>query len=458
MIRVISLIGLLGIFSLGCNANSSIGAVSDDGGNGNDDGGSSGSGPDFSTTGGGGTGEFCAGSGPPVLITAGSGSAGQACTGRLAEVAFRYGLCTCDALNAGALVTVDAYDSQQAMTSGSLGGSVGLNGKLATSAQVNISGSLFVGDPGGMNFSSVSIGQELRCAGSAVGNGNLSVGSNAFVNGDANVGGNLTVGNIITLPAGKILSGMTVPQKVVRAPVSVAAPCDCSAGSLVNVAGYISAYQQQNDNASIFLDVDRLKNYNGNTTLALPCGRFYLSGINGNGGLTLQINGRVALFIGGDLQISNPLTISIASGASLDLFVGGQFNGGATLNLGSQQTASQLRIYMGSDRDVNLASNTTLAGNLYAPLSQLNAGGNLTVYGALFVKRVAISGQLGIHHDTAIFRAGTGCAPPTTNSCTSCRDCANQACTGGACGSCTDNSQCCSPLQCVGGKCVYSIG
>ena len=456
MLRAISLIGLLGVLSLGCNANSSIGANNADGGE--DDGGSGSSSPDFSTTTGGGSGDFCQGSGPPVLITPNGGNAGQACTGRLAEVAFRYGLCTCQTLNAGAQITVDAYDSQQAISQGSLGGSVGINGQLATASLVTMSGSLWVGDPAGMNFTSVNVGQELRCAGSAVGNGNLTVAGNAFVNGDANVGGALTVGGVLTLPAGKLVSGTSTPPRVTRAPVSVAAPCDCSADKLVNVAGYISTYQQQNDNATIFLDVDRLKNYNGNTTVTLPCGRFYLSGINGNGALTLQINGRVALFIGGDLQLSNPLTVNIATGASLDLFIGGQLNAGAALNLGSQQTASQLRIYMGSGADINLSSNVTLAGNLYAPLSQLNEGSNLTVYGALFVRKVAISGQLTIHHDTAIFRAGSGCPSPTSTGCTSCRDCGNQACTGGTCGTCTDSSQCCSPLQCVGGKCVYTIG
>lgn len=446
-------VGLISTLLFACNANNTIGSESGDGGDGSGTGSA-----DMSGGGGGGeTGDFCVGSGPPVLINSGSGSATQACTGRLAEVAFRYGLCTCQSLFSGSQVTVDSYDSQQGMTPANLGGSVGINGQVSSGSPVSIGGSLFIGDAGGLSFTNVSIGQELRCAGSAVGSNDLTIGSNAFVNGDANVGGNLSVGGTLTLPAGKIVGGKTVPTRVVRAPVSVPPPCDCSPETRIDVAGYISQYQKQNDNASIFLDPDRLKNYNGNTTLELPCGRYYLSGINGSGTLNLQVNGRVALFIGGDMQLASTFTITIARGGSLDLFIGGQFNAGSTLNLGTPQTAAQLRIYMGSDAAVNMPANSTLAGELYAPLSSLNCGANLTVYGALFVRQVAISGVLTIHHDTAIFRAGTGCPMPSKG-CTSCRDCGNQACSSGTCGGCTDNSQCCSPAVCVRGQCTFSVG
>lgn len=37
--------------------------------------------------------------------------------------------------------------------------------------------------------------------------------------------------------------------------------------------------------------------------------------------------------------------------------------------------------------------------------------------------------------------------------CASCRDCNNQACIGGKCGSCTQNSDCCAPLVCFLGTC-----
>ncbi|MEE8410182.1 MAG: hypothetical protein V3T05_11290 [Myxococcota bacterium] len=42
----------------------------------------------------------------------------------------------------------------------------------------------------------------------------------------------------------------------------------------------------------------------------------------------------------------------------------------------------------------------------------------------------------------------SGCA-----GCTDCRDCNNQACISGVCSACTDSSQCCAPLLCIGGTC-----
>ncbi len=38
--------------------------------------------------------------------------------------------------------------------------------------------------------------------------------------------------------------------------------------------------------------------------------------------------------------------------------------------------------------------------------------------------------------------------------CNTCLDCDNQACLSGACGACTNSSQCCAPLECVNGVCV----
>ena len=80
---------------------------------------------------------------------------------------------------------------------------------------------------------------------------------------------------------------------------------------------------------------------------------------------------------------------------------------GETTALGFHLCSFGLRSIRSSD--ISLSANVNLSGNLYAPLAQLNEGSNLTVNGALFVRRVSISGQLTIHQDTAIFRAGSGC-------------------------------------------------
>jgi hypothetical protein len=53
------------------------------------------------------------------------------------------------------------------------------------------------------------------------------------------------------------------------------------------------------------------------------------------------------------------------------------------------------------------------------------------------------------------------CAPCASDGgmssgCNTCLDCNYQACINGACGACTDSSQCCAPLVCVMGNCIVS--
>lgn len=81
----------------------------------------------------------------------------------------------------------------------------------------------------------------------------------------------------------------------------------------------------------------------------------------------------------------------------------------------------------------------------------------IEIYGSLFAAGIVASDRLTVHYDAAILAAGNDCGPPPST-CTSCRDCGNQACTaGGSCGACTSNADCCSPLVCHAGSCVPEI-
>ena len=82
------------------------------------------------------------------------------------------------------------------------------------------------------------------------------------------------------------------------------------------------------------------------------------------------------------------------------------------------------------------------------------SSGPLEVFGALFVGSFNPSAQVQIHHDIAIIKASQECTPSGSGGgggstmCTKCQDCGGQACKSGSCGSCTQNSDCCSPLVC----------
>ncbi|HEX4406912.1 MAG TPA: hypothetical protein VH560_18870, partial [Polyangia bacterium] len=54
---------------------------------------------------------------------------------------------------------------------------------------------------------------------------------------------------------------------------------------------------------------------------------------------------------------------------------------------------------------------------------------------------------------------GPGAPAPDAGApgCNSCKDCGNQACVNGACGTCRTSSDCCSPLICKSGSCVANI-
>lgn len=210
-------------------------------------------------------GDFCSGNGPVILLDGmADGGAGGPGAGSLAQVAFRYALCTCEDLVASSALSTDAYDSQS-------------------------------------------------------GQGPIVVGTDAYVAGDVNLNGRLAV------------------------------------------AG----------------------------TLTLPCGRYYLERVAGSGTLTLHVTGRVVLFVEGDVAPQGDIALQLDPKAELDLFIGGTLVSSANLDLGSEDNAARLRIYIGGNRTINLQGRTMLGGNLYAPAADLTASSDLEVWGALFVRRLA---------------------------------------------------------------------
>jgi hypothetical protein len=99
-------------------------------------------------------------------------------------------------------------------------------------------------------------------------------------------------------------------------------------------------------------------------------------------------------------------------------------------------------------------------GDYYFPNGEMDVKGGAALYGALFGNNfVQSGGNVSLHYDKANAGDSDICAPPTGNTCSSCLDCANQACVSGTCGSCTNDGQCCAPLRCVdsvGNACTSS--
>lgn len=351
---------------------------------------------------------YCDGTGPPVLVGDG-GNATDICSGDLAEDTFQHAICSCEDLALSAALITDSFDSGAGPYSpGGTQGSVAGNGAIRSTATMDVRGDL-VGAAG------VSAGVSAAILGNLASGADLGdAGAAITAGGDASVAGNitltdLTVAGTLTVPPASTIdvSGTGSFGALVRAPVEVAPPCACT--DLLDVAGFVRTHQTYNYNDTIPITADELAGFTGPTELALPCGLYYLSGITGTGALTLRATGRVALFVDGDIDLDDQLTIIIDPGAELDLFVTGTVTSPAALTLGDLTRPSALRLYLASTSALDLSAGSLVAGNLYAPEAVLNLSGPAEIYGALFVRRIASSSGLTVHYDEQVRTSGTDC-------------------------------------------------
>jgi len=408
---------------------------------------------------------FCAGSGGLIPTNVGGD---RVCSGDIAARSFRYALCTCDDLVTSGQVVTAGFDSQTNQSN--LAAAVGTNGGLTSSLPLDIGGSLWVaGNNGLVTSADVTVGGALLSGGRVVtGPGDLDVGQFAMVNGDV-IAGTTSVGGDFTVPDGALVQTSGMPN-VVRADVDVPPPCDCAAEHRVDVAGIVNAQQDFAHNDDVGLVADAFANVNETTSHTFECGRYRLVGIAGSGDLTFTIRGRVALFVDGDITTGGTFTIELdGADAELDLFVNGGWTGGQATTIGDTERPRAVRMYLNGD--VNLSGDLAVAANVSSPTGALTLSGDNTLHGSFLVRRVSSSGTLDITYDAAVLALSDDCdedvvvdddggmsvdaGDPPGDTCDSCRDCDNQACTDGTCGACVDNADCCAPLFCLEGTCTY---
>ena len=408
---------------------------------------------------------YCAGNGPPIIVT--DPAKGQtACTGALAQVAFRFALCTCEPFTSLGGLATDGFDSAQGSydpQNASTGGAVGFNGAFSSTGPTSIGGPMQVGSGGASFTGGTPIFGNFVCNGNVSLLSELAIEADATVDGDISGVGNLRVKGTLTQSAGKTVSTTTQEVGATKeAALAIAPPCDCSPEHLIDIAKLVTIYKTANDNAAAKFDPNALSNFLSDSTLEVPCGRFYLTGLKGTGDLVLKLAGRSALFVAGDLDITGSIKVEFASpSAELDLFVEGGLNATGGLNFGDASAPSRVRIYAGTDKEIAFVGTTTFGGNLYAPKAKISTTGPTDAFGAIFARTMNATGKLTIHYDRSILEVGKDCPEPSTPSpgpqCSSCRDCANQACIDGSCGECKADSDCCAPLLCRQGRCLPQV-
>ena len=401
---------------------------------------------------------FCDGHGPIPL-------AGKStCIGDLAQI-FRFAACACKSFDISGSLSTDSFDSTSdaGPATGALA-SIGSNGEISTNSRLSIAGSLWTGGPGpdggpavtlsGGASAGGTITQDVHSAADMDVGGKYLVEGNVSANGNVTVdpGGSLAVLGTVYVPAGD--SAFGVQGTVVNMPVAGTAPCSCAAP--IDVASIVAAYANSNDDSSVGLAPDASLA----ATATLPCGRYYVAGVEGDT-VSLQINGRVALFVGGDISVTHDLRIELAPGAELDLFVSGSVSIMGSVEIGDANSPARTRLYMGGATLALAASASPLAANIYAPNAVLELASDFEMWGSIFADHLQFSGAFAIHYDTSVLKVAqaSGCAPPA-GSCQTCNDCAGStpACKAGTCAPCTTTADCCAPLDCnSSGACELTI-
>lgn len=393
----------------------------------------------------------CQGGGPPVQVGPGL------CTGDLAQRAFGFALCSCEAFVGSAGLIADGFDSRLAPYAiEGPGGSVGINGRLDLNAPGRIAGGLWLADPTGMNAGAAGdlhVERNLYCAGPLRSEADVTVAGDAAVNGELRAR-NLSVGGTLTLSPGAQtqVSEEASWGQLRSAPVAVGPPCACGAEAVVDIAALVQAHRDENDNAALGLSPVALRGVSG--TVELGCGRYYFEGIQSDPGFTLHAQGRVAIFVQGDLSVQGPFAVTLGPDAEVDLFISGQLVSNTPPQIGSQARPARARTYVGGSGTVQLTGGGRFFGGLYAPRAELVSSGPVEVFGALFARRIVSSGQLTVHYDRALADAAQPCAPRPDDRCSQCSDCRGRACVQGQCGACQNDADCCAPLSCVAGACL----
>ncbi len=389
---------------------------------------------------------FCDGDGGILL----PGDLSDMCTADLGKKTFLFAVCSCAGLTANNVLKTDSYDSEMMMNMmAKTGGSVGVNGMYSASSQNDIGGTLWVDGPI-QTFNSHMVTQSVQCGGDYSATSPSTVGDDMYVEGNlAAINKVVTIGGDLHIAAGKSTAGANVLGKIVKEPVVVKTPCDCS--DPIDVAAIVAGYKLDNDNIPNAIEPDQLIGNPLPEVLELPCGRFYFDAITPNNALTIKLTGRTVLAIAGDVVIPGPFVLELGPDAELDLFVAGNVTLNNTATIGDTKRAAATRIYV--QQSFKFASNFVLGANLYQPNAMFTANNMAEIWGSLFVGGLALASPFTVHYDQAILDL-SGCEEPG-GGCTDCHDCANPtpACKDGTCEPCVVDSDCCPPLVCDQGQC-----
>ena len=418
--------------------------------------------------------EMCEDGGPPIFFGEEAGEE-DLCAGDVASTTFRWGLCSCESVIFQHDAYIDGFDSSVGpYVPGGYGGGVGANESIYSDNRLEMTGTIWSAgtDPLGM-FQESWVGDRLYTGGDLEAQRELIVERHGYVLGDVD-GDPLEFGGTLHLsPDSDYDPDRVSYDSVERDEFDIGAACtECEPEDRIDIASIVEARGgNNNDNDVIGLDEDLLNpsELGGETRIDLPCGNYYLSGIDVDHRLTIVAHGNTALYIDGDVHFDHRTIITPTADAELDVFVAGDVTFGARVQLGSPNYPALMRVYVGGDGGLTTDHRFELAGFLYSVPGGADFGHRLEVFGGLYTQDYDTEHRTAIHFDRRILTVGDQCPdddpddPPDETDDVGVPDdadadipddppddddpCRTQG------NSCEDSGDCCTPLECTDGTC-----
>lgn len=418
------------------------------------------------TGGGGGDGDgdmdaYCMGQGPPIKIPDGNG--GDVCAGSVARTLFNHAVCSCDDVTFAGYLKTRAFSAEEGVYYQG-GAPVGVNDQVVSGSYVDVGGTLtVVGDSTVGGYLQVRGDFETHNPFNVL--GLLEVSRDAWIeNGGlaaaAAIGRDLNYATALPPPF-VLLSGNPVQQSFM-----VDDPCPCDPDELLDIPAIVQDGRVNNHNAQAGIDPGILSGLVGLHRVELPCGRYYIDEVSGVGDVQLVVNGRTALYVGGDISNVGIFDIELGPQGEIDIYVEGNLNQIGYSPFGNVTRPSGVRIYVAGDQQIDFAGFEPFGGNLYAPHADLYAAGYIDITGSIFVHDVWSGNYIDVEYDLDILEVGGDpeCGPdepppgePQCNSKCSEACAVGQACVEGYCTACGGDSDCCGALICDHGACVPQV-
>ncbi|MFP4599964.1 MAG: hypothetical protein ACLFVJ_17030 [Persicimonas sp.] len=419
--------------------------------------------------------------GGPAIDVGSDVDSGRSCGGNLAEQTFRWALCSCGDINTNNELTADAYNSSVGpYVPGGEGGGIGANGSFTANNGVEITGTTWIAGDDGLTWGSGhTVGQRLMVGGPTSVDASTTVGDDAWIEGELPADASLDIDGTLYSPDGIDVPSTVTYDTLQRQAVDVSDPCtECAPEDRIPVDAIVAAHQTNNDNAEVGLDPDIFDGTAADEPrrLDLPCGHYYLSEISTESELTIVAHGNTALYIDGDVDSINPLTITLTPDAQLDVFITGDVVTDNPLTLGSPNYPALMRVYVGGPNGVRTNNPLRVAANLYAVPGGLDTNNEIEVFGAVYAQDMVSNNEVDLHYDRRVTTVGDSCPDPDPDpdpdpqpdagydggldsgqdggldSGSDAGETPPDQCSTEGDG-CAQDSDCCSPLQCSSGTC-----